>query len=149
MSLRHAGSQENCNTCNNYESCEKHICDYCGTCEGRMNSFPECDFDLCADCFIVLSASLAKGLKEIKQDYILDEECIVKEKVFITRKTITESQREEIFIRDKYKCVHCGNNERLRIDHIQPFSCGGSTKSDNLQTLCESCNAKKGNKFTG
>lgn len=51
--------------------------------------------------------------------------------------------------RDRFTCVGCGaspatNPEtRLHVDHIVPFSKGGKTESDNLQTLCERCNLGK------
>jgi 5-methylcytosine-specific restriction enzyme A len=57
------------------------------------------------------------------------------------------STRVDILSRDGYKCVFCGRNSKevtLEIDHIIPFSGGGSNQSDNLQTLCFDCNRGKG-----
>ncbi|MBV6626074.1 MAG: HNH endonuclease [Rivularia sp. (in: Bacteria)] len=49
--------------------------------------------------------------------------------------------------RDKKKCVFCGRNSKqiqLEVDHIVPFSKGGSNDLSNLQTLCIDCNRGKG-----
>jgi len=54
--------------------------------------------------------------------------------------------RNEILKRDSYKCVFCGDTENLEIDHIIPYSKGGKTTRENLQTLCIHCNRKKSNK---
>ncbi len=59
---------------------------------------------------------------------------------------IPETLRDEIYDRDGRKCVQCGATENLCIDHIFPFSKGGKTERDNLQTFCKSCNSKKGAK---
>jgi hypothetical protein len=62
--------------------------------------------------------------------------------------------RYKVFLRDNFKCKKCGDSPainyecRLHVDHIVPFSKGGKTIFDNLQTLCERCNLGKGNKFT-
>ncbi|MBI1820007.1 MAG: HNH endonuclease [Nitrospirae bacterium] len=54
--------------------------------------------------------------------------------------------------RDKFKCARCGTSPatdptcRLHIDHSIPFSKGGKTILNNLQTLCEKCNLGKGNR---
>jgi len=48
--------------------------------------------------------------------------------------------------RDGYKCVTCGSTERLEADHILAESRGGDTTFENLQTLCKSCNCRKGSR---
>lgn len=44
-------------------------------------------------------------------------------------------------------CVWCGATDNLTLDHIVPLSKGGDNRIDNLQILCRSCNAKKGNRL--
>lgn len=59
--------------------------------------------------------------------------------------------RFEILKRDNFKCSACGASPatdptvQLHIDHIMPWSKGGETTKDNLQTLCSTCNFGKGN----
>jgi 5-methylcytosine-specific restriction endonuclease McrA len=51
--------------------------------------------------------------------------------------------------RDNFKCVMCGRSPaknpeiELHIDHIHPWSKGGETVLENLQTLCSVCNVGK------
>lgn len=52
--------------------------------------------------------------------------------------------RWEVWERDNFTCLDCGTRRDLTIDHIIPVSKGGRTVKDNLQTLCRSCNSKKG-----
>jgi hypothetical protein len=49
-----------------------------------------------------------------------------------------------VFERDLYRCVHCGTHLDLCCDHIFPEALGGKAVVENLQTLCRSCNSKKG-----
>lgn len=62
----------------------------------------------------------------------------------MTSKSRKEKQKE-VFARDGFKCVKCGETSGLTLDHIMPRSDGGSDELANLQTLCLSCNGKKGN----
>jgi hypothetical protein len=55
--------------------------------------------------------------------------------------------RAMIFSRDGWKCKACSAIEALCVDHIIPVSKGGSDELDNLQTLCKSCNSRKGSKI--
>ena len=60
--------------------------------------------------------------------------------------------RYKVLSRDRFRCVKCGNspasdlNCKLHIDHIIPFSKGGLTTLENLQTTCSNCNLGKGNR---
>ena len=60
------------------------------------------------------------------------------------REKIPDSVRLVVWQRDLGKCVQCGQSERLKFDHIIPFSKGGSSTERNIQLLCESCNRSKG-----
>lgn len=44
-------------------------------------------------------------------------------------------------------CAHCGAAEDICIDHVVPLAWGGRTSIGNLQSLCRSCNLRKGGKF--
>lgn len=60
-----------------------------------------------------------------------------------TRQRIPDELRDQVFDRDDYRCVRCGTDTDLTLDHIHPHSKGGADTFDNLQTLCASCNSKK------
>ena len=62
------------------------------------------------------------------------------------RDPIPKELREAVYERDGYKCVNCGSTEHLSLDHIYPWILGGEDTYDNLQTMCRSCNSRKGAK---
>lgn len=49
-----------------------------------------------------------------------------------------------VYARDNHRCVECGTDEDLSLDHIVSRSRGGSDHESNLQTMCRPCNGKKG-----
>ena len=61
--------------------------------------------------------------------------------------------RYSVLERAGFKCQCCGvkpskdNDVTLEVDHIVPFSMGGSDNPDNLQALCYPCNRSKSNDY--
>lgn len=70
-----------------------------------------------------------------------------------TRREISDRQRFRILVRDGFQCRTCGASPlktpgvELHVDHILPWSKGGETVDDNLETKCKQCNLGKGNVF--
>ena len=59
---------------------------------------------------------------------------------------ISASKRWAVWERDNFTCQICGSRRFLSVDHIIPESKGGKLNMDNLQTLCRTCNSRKGNR---
>jgi len=99
------------------------ICDCCQIDDGRPTLYwPEKDFNLCVNCLQNLF---------IEHNNIKSGELII-----VSRMVISEGLRNEIFERDGNKCLQCGATSPLVLDHIIPFSVGGTTSPENLRTLC-------------
>ncbi len=70
-----------------------------------------------------------------------------------TKREISDRLRFRILLRDGFTCKKCGRSPlkmhgiELHVDHILPWSKGGETLEDNLETKCEKCNLGKGNAF--
>lgn len=62
------------------------------------------------------------------------------------RPPISDRVRQEVYQRDGWKCRGCGRTTDLTVDHIWPYSRGGTNALDNLQTLCSYCNVSKNDK---
>lgn len=73
---------------------------------------------------------------------------IVKNK---SKRHVSLGLRYKVLRKDNFQCTACGrttdDNIKLHIDHKKPFSLGGLTELDNLQTLCDQCNIGKSNKY--
>jgi HNH endonuclease len=63
------------------------------------------------------------------------------------KEPIPAERRWQVWERDDFTCRHCGARRHLSVDHIIPESKGGTLSLDNLQTLCRSCNSRKGTKM--
>lgn len=55
--------------------------------------------------------------------------------------------RWKIFMRDNFTCQVCKTRENLTVDHRFPEALGGTLDEENLQTLCRSCNSRKGTRI--
>lgn len=80
--------------------------------------------------------SAAAVLHSTKYGYVLTKATV--------RGEIPLALRREVFAHDNWMCVYCHSKRRLEIDHIIPISKGGTDDRHNLQTLCRTCNRKKG-----
>ena len=58
-------------------------------------------------------------------------------------RTISQSVKQKVWLRDQGKCIECSATEYLEFDHIIPFAKGGSNSENNIQLLCRKCNLKK------
>jgi hypothetical protein len=70
-----------------------------------------------------------------------------------TKREISDRLRFRILMRDGFTCRKCGKSPmkeigvELHVDHINPWSKGGETVPENLETKCQQCNLGKGNAF--
>lgn len=84
----------------------------------------------------------------------LQFEKVIKTQPSINNRYISEKLRLRVLKRDNYKCQKCGRSPAthrelfLHIDHVTPFSKGGTRDIENLQTLCNKCNLGKNNDET-
>jgi len=100
------------------------------------------------DCVL----QLIKVIDEIDlelDDVLLFTDTIKKIKS-INRKPIKGTTRQNVLMRDNYTCQICGatvkDGAKLEIDHIVPYSKGGTNDESNLQVLCQQCNREKHNR---
>ena len=67
-------------------------------------------------------------------------------------RTLPPSLRFEVLRRDDFCCQYCGRRApsvRLEVDHLRPWSSGGTHHLGNLKTACSDCNRGKGAKHLG
>jgi len=94
--------------------------------------------EILADDFVLPDREEQKTQSEIKVEYKRENS-----------RNISLSLRLQVLSRDNFRCVFCGKSPatdigtKLHIDHIEPFSKGGKSVIENLQTLCEECNIGK------
>ena len=65
------------------------------------------------------------------------------------RPKIPASLRWRVWERDNFTCRMCDRRQYLEIDHVIPVSRGGETTIENSQTLCRTCNRRKGASVEG
>lgn len=86
---------------------------------------------------------------EVKQEYDDITSGLQTKKRHRTSRNINMRLRFKVLKRDNFKCCACGRSPasdpsiELHVDHIIPWSKGGETTLDNLQTLCSKCNLGK------
>ena len=87
--------------------------------------------------------------EEMTSETNMEEAYTPKVKTHRTSRNVNARLRFRVMQRDNFKCCMCGASPakdpsvELHIDHIIPWSKGGETTIDNLQTLCSKCNLGK------
>jgi 5-methylcytosine-specific restriction endonuclease McrA len=54
--------------------------------------------------------------------------------------------RQNVFLRDRFKCQYCGEEKDLTFDHVVPRVAGGETCWTNIVAACDDCNGLKGSR---
>ena len=115
---------------------------------GKVFHHPKNGFEICV-------GELLNGQLAIKQDtpittaYDAKKEVSPQINAHRTKREAGLSLRYAVLKRDHFKCCACGASPakdpsvELHVDHIVPWSRGGETTIDNLQTLCSKCNLGK------
>lgn len=68
----------------------------------------------------------------------------------MSSRSISNPRKKAVKKRDQYQCQLCQKKieeDNLVIDHIFPFSLGGSNEKINLMSLCKKCNDDKGKRL--
>jgi hypothetical protein len=103
-------------------------------------------------CLEFLSWRSGVAVKEIERETHLTTRPHQNKIHHKTTRGMSLSLRYDVLKRDNFRCVSCGRSPatepdiKLHIDHIVPWSKGGETVIDNLQSLCSRCNIGKSNK---
>lgn len=125
-----------CFHCNSLQHME------CTACYARLKELKQ---QKCPSNLLLELGFIRNRLQELN-DYIKNKRLISNKKNEL-RNTLTKKLKQQIKERDGNKCVYCGSNELLEVDHIIPISGKGNNDPLNLQTLCHKCNQLKDNKI--
>ena len=72
---------------------------------------------------------------------------VISLKHFVKPSEFPNFTRFNVFLRDKFTCLYCGDKKNLTFDHVVPKSLGGLTTWENVATACSPCNVRKGGKM--
>lgn len=101
------------------------------------------EYEPCASGLDTIRNNTNDKLAKVNEVVTLPKHC--------TSRNINTRLRFKVLNRDNFKCCACGASPakdpsvELHVDHIVPWSKGGETVIENLQTLCSKCNLGKSN----
>lgn len=95
------------------------------------------------------------SLKEAMREMLVDFDSISQPMPIVRHNTgdrrLPDWLRNAVLRRDRFLCRWCGYRSEgmfLHIDHIVPWSAGGTNESTNLRVLCADCNETRSNTLT-
>lgn len=111
----------------------------------------EYDQTICFKCMAVHSEWYVKHVSDqfVQQQYEASYQRSMKNYSTnrYAKKKISQTLRMKVYERDGFKCVTCSVQTNLSLDHIKPEVLGGEATLENLQTMCKSCNSRKGARY--
>lgn len=87
----------------------------------------------------------AKRMRSVDAEYAYPSIIRLNRYIQLPYKRVSMS-RQNLYKRDGYKCVYCGQRDNLTLDHVIPRSKGGRDSWHNLVTACQRCNTEKGDR---
>jgi len=72
---------------------------------------------------------------------------VIISKEYMKKKTHIRYSKQNVFLRDLYKCQYCGigvNKRSATLDHVIPVAKGGKSVFENTVCACGPCNSRKG-----
>ena len=67
---------------------------------------------------------------------------LCRKRLLMDRRTVSASDRERVFERDRNRCVFCETTESLELAQIIAVAEGGASSIDNLITICPNCHRR-------
>jgi len=129
-------------------------CDICSNDINAISGEPYLEFKnkiFCSSCYIDLIQEIynMSGYGDGGLINYIFNWCIHSSKNRQRRKSLKSNKSlfYKLLKKYKFKCNNCSSTDKLTIDHIKPFSKGGTDNFSNLQILCKSCNSKKRDKI--
>lgn len=86
-----------------------------------------------------------ENFKLVNPNLDIKKPSVIRVKKYIKLSDKVPLNRENIYKRDNYTCVYCGEEDKklFTIDHVIPKAKGGQNTWDNLVTACKKCNSDK------
>lgn len=145
-----------------YPTCETKICSKCKK-EKNLSEFGVLSHKFqCKECRNEKESAVGIEKQAVRKAYRqkwrannleLARECsragTEKRRVIKLSIETTLTREEWVAIIERYggKCLRCGKQTKLTMDHVIPVSKGGPHSAANIQPLCGPCNSSKGRKI--